>query len=270
VNDPGARNVTFDRAAGGLLRRPRGLLDGGADVLLIETIFDTLNAKAAIFAVRAGVRGTRAMRVPVMISGTITDASGRTLTGQTTEAFWNSMRTSKPISVGLNCALGAARSCAPTSQELSRVADCFVSAYPNAGLPNAFGGYDETPASMAAILASSRSPAWSTWSAAAAARRPAHIPRSPRRCGRCRPGGPRDPEARLRLSGLEPLTIGEDSLFVNVGERTNVTGLEALRASSSSAGTTTRRSRSRASRSTPAPSSSTSTWTRACSTPRRR
>ncbi|HEU5267835.1 MAG TPA: homocysteine S-methyltransferase family protein, partial [Jatrophihabitans sp.] len=142
VNDPGARNVTYTELVEAYLEQANGLVDGGVDVLIIETIFDTLNAKAAVFAVET-LFEQRGRRWPVMISGTITDASGRTLSGQVTEAFWNSVRHAKPISIGLNCALGAAEM-RPYLAELARVGDCFVSCYPNAGLPNAFGEYDET------------------------------------------------------------------------------------------------------------------------------
>ncbi len=150
VNDPGARNVTFEALVEAYLEQANGLVDGGADLLLIETIFDTLNAKAAIFAVET-LFEERGRRWPVMISGTITDASGRTLSGQVTEAFWNSVRHASPLLIGLNCALGA-QEMRPYLAELSRIADCFVSCYPNAGLPNAFGEYDEPPDQTAAIV----------------------------------------------------------------------------------------------------------------------
>ena len=150
VNDPGARNVTYQELVEAYLEQANGLVDGGADLLLIETIFDTLNAKAAIFAVET-LFEERGRRWPVMISGTITDASGRTLSGQVTEAFWNSIRHANPLLVGLNCALGAAEM-RPYLAEISRLADCFVSCYPNAGLPNAFGEYDEAPDQTAAIV----------------------------------------------------------------------------------------------------------------------
>src|SRR5690606_24579404 len=150
VNDPGYRNVTFDELVENYSEAARGLIDGGADLILIETIFDTLNAKAAIFAVQ-GVFEELGLELPIMISGTITDASGRTLSGQTTEAFWNSVRHAQPISIGLNCALGA-KELRPYLAELAAKADTHVSAHPNAGLPNAFGEYDETPAQMAAVV----------------------------------------------------------------------------------------------------------------------
>src|SRR5918995_375964 len=148
VNNPGRRNVTFDELAAAYKEAARGLVDGGADLLLVETIFDTLNAKAAIFGIKEYLEEEN-LEVPIMISGTITDASGRTLSGQVTEAFWNSVRHAEPISVGLNCALGA-KELRQYIEELSRLADTHVSAYPNAGLPNEFGEYDETPESMAA------------------------------------------------------------------------------------------------------------------------
>ena len=151
VNDPGARNVSFDQLAEAYLVAARGLVDGGSDLLMIETIFDTLNAKAAIFAVET-LFEEQGRRWPVVISGTITDASGRTLSGQVTEAFWDSIRHARPLAVGLNCALGA-RDMRPYVAELSRLADSFVSVYPNAGLPNAFGEYDETPDQTASVLA---------------------------------------------------------------------------------------------------------------------
>ncbi|MFN7458859.1 MAG: homocysteine S-methyltransferase family protein, partial [Gemmatimonas sp.] len=151
VENPGARNVTFDDLVAAYLEATRGLVDGGADILMVETIFDTLNAKAALFAIETFFQET-GMTLPVMISGTITDASGRTLSGQTAEAFWASMAHVRPFSIGLNCALGAAQ-LRGYVQELSRIADCHISAHPNAGLPNAFGGYDETPAMMAEHIA---------------------------------------------------------------------------------------------------------------------
>src|SRR5689334_18215606 len=150
VNDPGARNVSYTQLVEAYLEQARGLVEGGADLLLVETIFDTLNAKAAIFALET-LFEEEGRRWPVVVSGTITDASGRTLSGQVTEAFWNSVRHARPLAVGLNCALGAA-DLRPYVAELSRVADCFVSAYPNAGLPNEFGEYDETPDQMADVL----------------------------------------------------------------------------------------------------------------------
>ncbi len=150
VNDPAARNVTYDELVEAYLEQARGLVDGGADILLIETIFDTLNAKAAIFACKS-LFDERGQEWPIILSGTITDASGRTLSGQTAEAFWNSVRHARPLAIGLNCALGA-KEMRPYIAELSRVADCFISCYPNAGLPNAFGEYDEKPEETACIV----------------------------------------------------------------------------------------------------------------------
>jgi 5-methyltetrahydrofolate--homocysteine methyltransferase len=150
VNDPGKRNVTFDELVAAYAEQARGLIDGGSDLLIVETIFDTLNAKAAIFAVE-GVYEETGRRLPLIISGTITDASGRTLSGQTVEAFWNSIRHARPFAVGLNCALGG-REMRPWIEELARVADCYISCYPNAGLPNAFGEYDETPHDTGCVL----------------------------------------------------------------------------------------------------------------------
>jgi 5-methyltetrahydrofolate--homocysteine methyltransferase len=150
VNDPGFRNVTFEELGRAYAEAAEGLLDGGADLLLVETIFDTLNAKAALFAVE-GVFERRGERVPVMISGTITDQSGRTLSGQTAEAFWYSLMHARPLTIGLNCALGA-KDLRRHVQDLSRVADCYVTAHPNAGLPNEMGGYDESPEAMAEVL----------------------------------------------------------------------------------------------------------------------
>ena len=151
VNDPGFRNVDFDQLVEAYVEAAHGLADGGADILLVETVFDTLNAKAALFAIEKFF-DLRGQRLPIMISGTITDASGRTLSGQTAEAFWNSLRHARPLSFGLNCALGA-QELRQYVKELSRLCDCFVSAHPNAGLPNAFGGYDETPQMLADEIA---------------------------------------------------------------------------------------------------------------------
>jgi 5-methyltetrahydrofolate--homocysteine methyltransferase len=227
VNDPGARNVTFDELVEAYLEQADGLVDGGVDVLLVETIFDTLNAKAAIFALET-LFEQRGRRWPVMISGTITDASGRTLSGQVTEAFWHSIRHVRPLLVGLNCALGAAEM-RPYLAELSRVADTYVSCYPNAGLPNAFGEYDESPEETAAVLAEFAGAGFVNMVGGCCGTTPAHVAaiaatvegRAPRTPPQVRPA--------LRLSGLEPLTVDEDSLFVNVGERTNITGSARFR-----------------------------------------
>ena len=184
VDDPAARNVTFDELAEAYGEAAAGLIEGGADLLLIETIFDTLNAKAAIFGVEAAF-DEPGDRLPLIISGTITDASGRTLSGQTVEAFWHIVRHAEPLIVGLNCALGPAQLRAHVA-DLARIADCPVSAYPNAGLPNEFGGYDETPETMAAALRECAATGSSTSPAAAAARRRPTSRRSPRRSPGCR------------------------------------------------------------------------------------
>jgi 5-methyltetrahydrofolate--homocysteine methyltransferase len=222
VNDPGFRNVGFDELVATYSVAVRGLLDGGADLLLVETIFDTLNAKAAIFAIESHFEAA-GIRVPVMISGTITDASGRTLSGQTTEAFWNSVAHARPLSVGLNCALGA-KALRQYVQELSRVAPCFVSTHPNAGLPNEFGGYDESPEYMAGVLREFAESGLVNLVGGCCGTTPAHIKAIAEAVAGVPPRRPAAPPPRLRLSGLEPLTVGPESIFVNVGERTNVTG----------------------------------------------
>jgi 5-methyltetrahydrofolate--homocysteine methyltransferase len=227
VNDPGARNVAFTDLVEAYLEQARGLVEGGADLLLIETIFDTLNAKAAIFALET-LFEEHGRRWPVVVSGTITDASGRTLSGQVTEAFWNSVRHVKPLAVGLNCALGAT-DLRPYVAELSRVADCFVSAYPNAGLPNEFGEYDETPDQMAETLGEFAAAGLVNILGGCCGTTPDHISaiEAAAREGRARavPGLP----PATRTSGLEPFNITADSLFVNVGERTNITGSARFR-----------------------------------------
>ncbi|MFN5191175.1 MAG: methionine synthase [Burkholderiales bacterium] len=226
VNDPGFRAVNFDQVKDAYREAARGLIDGGADIILIETIFDTLNAKAAIFAVEEefDARGlTQAYRLPVMISGTITDASGRTLSGQVVEAFYNSVRHANPISIGFNCALGA-KELRPHVEELARIADCRVSAHPNAGLPNAMAEYDELPAETAAFIGEWAEAGWLNITGGCCGTTPQHIKAIADIVQSCKPRDVPVVEKRLRLSGLEPLNIGDDSLFVNVGERTNVTG----------------------------------------------
>ena len=151
VNNPGFRSVTFDEVADAYYEQVKGLVDGGVDLLLIETIFDTLNAKAAIYAIKKYFRDTKKQELPIMISGTITDASGRTLSGQTLEAFYTSVTHAKPLSIGLNCALGA-KEMRPHIEELSKLLACYTSAYPNAGLPNAMGEYDEQPEETAHFI----------------------------------------------------------------------------------------------------------------------
>ena len=227
VNDPGARNVSYDELVAAYLEQANGLVDGGADLLLIETIFDTLNAKAAIFALET-LFEERGRRWPVVISGTITDASGRTLSGQVTEAFWNSVRHARPIAVGLNCALGAAE-IRPYLAELSRIADTFVSCYPNAGLPNAFGEYDETADQMASVLQEFTGAGLVNIVGGCCGTTPDHIAAINRVVEGVAPRAVPAVTPAMRLSGLEPLNITEDSLFVNVGERTNITGSARFR-----------------------------------------
>ncbi|HEU4649398.1 MAG TPA: methionine synthase [Gemmatimonadales bacterium] len=222
VNDPGFRSVDFDALVAAYSVAANGLLDGGADLLLIETIFDTLNAKAAVFAVET-VFEQRGERVPVMISGTITDQSGRTLSGQTAEAFWYSMAHAQPLTIGLNCALGA-KMLRPYVQELARVAPVRVSAHPNAGLPNEFGQYDETPEQTAAVLREFAEHGLLNVVGGCCGTTPAHIRAIADAVRGLKPRQRPTLEHRCRLSGLEPVVIGPETNFVNVGERTNVTG----------------------------------------------
>ncbi len=222
VNDPGFRNITFSELAQAYAESTRGLIEGGADIILIETIFDTLNAKAAIFAVQQ-VFEEDAVELPIMISGTITDQSGRTLTGQVTEAFYNSLRHAKPVSIGLNCALGPDL-LRQYVQEMSRISEFYISAHPNAGLPNEMGGYDLDPQNMAKDIGEWAASGFLNIVGGCCGTTPDHIAafanviadKAPRQI-------PQLPMA-CRLSGLEPFNITDDSLFVNVGERTNVTG----------------------------------------------
>ncbi|WP_406662984.1 methionine synthase [Gallaecimonas sp. GXIMD1310] len=222
VNDPGFRNIHFDQLAAAYSEAAEGLIDGGADILLVETVFDTLNAKAALFAIDALLE-RRGLALPVMISGTITDASGRTLTGQTTEAFYNSLRHIRPLAMGLNCALGP-KELAPYVEELSRIAECHVSVHPNAGLPNAFGGYDETPAQMATVIGQWARDGWLNLVGGCCGTTPEHIRAISEAVAGVAPRPLPDIPVATRLSGLEPCTIDDSSLFINVGERTNVTG----------------------------------------------
>jgi 5-methyltetrahydrofolate--homocysteine methyltransferase len=227
VSDPGKRNVRFDQLAEAYREAALALADGGADLLLVETVFDTLNARAALYAIQT-LFEDEGFRLPIMVSGTITDASGRTLSGQTVEAFWNSVRHARPLVVGFNCALGAEQ-LRPHVEELSRLADTFVSAHPNAGLPNAFGGYDQDAETMGALIGEFADSGFVNLVGGCCGTRPEHIVaiaatvrgKAPRRV-------PERPRA-CRLSGLEPLNIDGDSLFVNVGERTNVTGSARFR-----------------------------------------
>ncbi|MCF8200157.1 MAG: methionine synthase, partial [Sulfuritalea sp.] len=226
VNDPGARNITFDALVADYVEAARGLTEGGADILLVETVFDTLNAKAALFAIEKFF-DEAGRRWPIMISGTITDASGRTLSGQTAEAFWNSLRHARPISFGLNCALGA-KELRQHVEELSRLCDCFVSAHPNAGLPNAFGGYDETPQMLADEIAEWGKSGIINIAGGCCGTSPDHIRAIAEALKSARPRRPARTDFSLRLSGLEAFNVNNDSLFVNVGERTNVTGSKAF------------------------------------------
>jgi 5-methyltetrahydrofolate--homocysteine methyltransferase len=224
VGDPGARNVTFDELVESYTEAIRGLLDGGADILMVETIFDTLNAKAALFAIERYFEQHK-VRVPIMISGTITDASGRTLSGQTTEAFCNSLLHARPLSIGLNCALGA-ELMRPYVEEMSRVASCYVSAHPNAGLPNPLSetGYDELPEKTARLIKEFATSGFLNIAGGCCGTSPAHIKAIAEALKDVPPRKLPNLEKRCRLSGLEPFNIGDDSLFVNVGERANVTG----------------------------------------------
>ncbi|MFH1044236.1 MAG: methionine synthase, partial [Pseudomonadota bacterium] len=228
VNDPAFRNISFDELAAAYAEAAQGLVDGGADLLLVETVFDTLNCKAAIFAIET-LFEKRSQRLPVMISGTITDQSGRTLTGQTPEAFWNSVRHARPLTIGFNCALGA-KLMRPYIEELASISDTFICAYPNAGLPNPLSetGYDETPGCTAGFLREFAQSGLVNIVGGCCGTTPEHLRATaeavkglpPRKIPRIEP--------RLRLAGLEPLNIGDDSLFVNVGERTNVAGSRAF------------------------------------------
>ncbi|CAN1560993.1 MetH Methionine synthase I, cobalamin-binding domain [Burkholderiaceae bacterium] len=224
VNDPGARNVTFDELRIAYIEQLNGLLDGGVDLILIETIFDTLNAKAAIFAVEE-VFEARGERLPVMVSGTVTDASGRILSGQTVEGFWNSVRHARPITIGLNCALGAALM-RPYIAELAKICDTYVCVYPNAGLPNPMSetGFDETPADTSALLEEFARSGLVNVAGGCCGTTPEHIKAIADKVSslpiRIVPEIP----VKTRLSGLEALNIDGETLFVNVGERTNVTG----------------------------------------------
>ena len=222
VNNPGYRAVTFDGLVISYSEQVQALLDGGVDLLLLETVFDTLNLKAAIFACEE-VFEQRGMRWPVILSVTITDASGRTLSGQTVEAFWNSVRHSKPLAVGINCALGAAEM-RPYIEELSRIADCYISCYPNAGLPNAFGGYDQSGAEMAALVGEFASEGWINVVGGCCGSTPEHIAAIAETVRPHPPRKPSSPPPATRLSGLEALAISRGGSFMMVGERTNVTG----------------------------------------------
>ncbi len=222
VNDPAYRNVTFDGLVSAYREAIRALVEGGVDLILVETIFDTLNAKAAIFAIDSEFEAL-GISLPVMISGTITDASGRTLSGQTTEAFYNSLRHARPLSFGLNCALGPDE-LRQYVAELSRLAECYVSAHPNAGLPNAFGEYDLGAQDMAAQIGEWARAGFLNIVGGCCGTTPKHIAAMADAVAGVTPRQRPEQPVACRLAGLEPLNIGADSLFVNVGERTNVTG----------------------------------------------
>jgi 5-methyltetrahydrofolate--homocysteine methyltransferase len=228
VNDPGARNVTFDELRVAYTEQLNGLLDGGVDLILIETIFDTLNAKAAIFAVEE-VFEARGERLPVMISGTVTDASGRILSGQTVEGFWNSVRHARPITIGLNCALGAALM-RPYIAELAKICDTYVCVYPNAGLPNPMSdtGFDETPADTSALLEEFARAGLVNMAGGCCGTTPEHIQAIAEKVQALPIRVVPEIAVKTRLSGLEALNIDDESLFVNVGERANVTGSKAF------------------------------------------
>jgi len=222
VNDPGYRNITFDDLAEAYAESARGLIEGGIDLVLIETIFDTLNAKAAIYGLHQ-VFDEVGYKLPIMISGTITDQSGRTLTGQTTEAFWNSVSHAEPLSIGLNCALGP-KELRQYVKELSRIADTYVSAHPNAGLPNEFGEYDESPEEMAREIGEWAESGFLNIVGGCCGTTPEHVKVIREAVEQHPPREIPDIPKATRLSGLEPCNIDEESLFVNIGERTNVTG----------------------------------------------
>ena len=227
MQDPAYRSVRFDDLVSTYSAATQALIEGGVDILLIETIFDTLNAKAAIYAVRS-VLDEAGIDLPIMISGTITDASGRTLSGQTTEAFWNSVRHARPIVIGLNCALGA-KQLRPYVEELSRIADTCVGTYPNAGLPNAFGEYEDSAAQMAEMLGEFAASGFLNLVGGCCGTTPEHIRAIAQAVAVHAPRATPSLPVRLRLSGLEPMNLTDEIPFVNVGERTNVTGSPKFR-----------------------------------------
>src|ERR1700761_9076379 len=227
VNDPAFRNITFDALRTTYRDATHGLIRGGSDVLMIETVFDTLNCKAAIFAIEE-VFAELGVRLPVWISGTITDLSGRTLTGQTPEAFWHSVRHANPFAIGLNCALGA-KELRPYVADLAAAADTLVSAHPNAGLPNEFGGYDETPESMAEMMGEFARSGLVNIVGGCCGTKPEHIKAFGEAIAGVKPRAIPDKPRYMRLSGLEPFTLTPDLNFVNVGERTNISGSAKFR-----------------------------------------
>ena len=227
VNDPGYRNISFDDLVSTYSESTRGLIEGGADIILIETVFDTLNAKAAIFAVEQTF-DQLGYKLPVMISGTITDASGRTLSGQTAAAFWYSLKHVQPISIGFNCALGA-QELRQYIEELSAIADTYVSAHPNAGLPNAFGEYDETPEQMAAELADWAASGYLNIIGGCCGTSPDTIRAIVNAVSQHPPRQIPELEKKCHLSGLEPRTIGPETLFVNGNFVTRLASSKALK-----------------------------------------
>jgi 5-methyltetrahydrofolate--homocysteine methyltransferase len=228
VNDPAARNVNFDQLVTAYLEQARGLVAGGADILMVETIFDTLNCKAALFAIDTFFAES-GLRLPIMLSGTVTDASGRILSGQTVTAFWHSVRHAKPLTIGLNCALGATLM-RPYVEELSKIADTFVCIYPNAGLPNPMSdtGFDETPDITSSLVKEFAESGFLNIAGGCCGTTPAHINAIYNEIKNLAPRAIPSLPRTLKLSGLEPFVINDDSLFVNVGERTNVTGSKAF------------------------------------------
>src|SRR3954465_10286915 len=229
VNNPGYRAVTFDQVRDAYAEQVRGLVDGGAEIILIETIFDTLNAKAAIFATQA-VFAERGVKLPIMISGTITDLSGRTLSGQTPTAFWHSVRHAEPFAIGLNCALGA-REMRAHIKEIAQIADTLVCAYPNAGLPNEFGLYDERPEATATMLAEFADAGFVNIVGGCCGTTPEHIAAIAAAVKGKPPRAVPEQAPLMRLSGLEPFVLTKDIPFVNIGERKNVTGSAKFRKS---------------------------------------
>ena len=228
VNDPAARNINFDQLVAAYLEQTQGLVEGGVDILMVETIFDTLNCKAALFAIDTFFEES-GKRLPIMLSGTVTDASGRILSGQTVPAFWNSVRHAKPLTIGLNCALGAALM-RPYAEELAQIADTFVCIYPNAGLPNPMSdtGFDEKPKDTSSLLKEFAESGFVNIAGGCCGTTPAHIKAIADEVRYIAPRRVPEPIHVTRLAGLEPFTIDDDSLFVNIGERTNVTGSKAF------------------------------------------
>ena len=228
VNDPAARNISFDQLVSAYLEQTRALVEGGADILMVETIFDTLNCKAALFAIDAFFEEV-GYKLPLMISGTVTDASGRILSGQTVTAFWNSIRHAKPLTVGLNCALGATLM-RPYAEEISKIADTFVCIYPNAGLPNPMSdtGFDETPDVTSSLVKEFAESGFINIAGGCCGTTPPHIAAIYEQVKNIAPRQIPQVPIAMRLAGLEPFIVDESSLFVNVGERTNVTGSKAF------------------------------------------